>query len=251
MARLQHHPANSRATATAVMVGRLPRSSSARQRRYRRLAASSARARTAAGWPSRRRASSRLGRHAGRRWCHAASTSKRRAWVFPVLVMDPRLRRWPLESSLGTRPRYAPIERPLKRCHSPISTARPNAVRVLTPRKQPSRSTIDATRADSPPNDRPVKRVTASAYRHHRRYRFLVGQLQRPLLEAVVRQPLLVRLRPRRAVPHQAVTKQQLRQAMTGTHQIATRILPCPHQITRRLLHWRRHPHRHQLTHPQ
>ena len=43
---------------------------------------------------------------------------------------------------MGTNPRYAPIREPSNRCQSPISTARPNAVNVDTPRRHPSR---DAT----------------------------------------------------------------------------------------------------------
>ena len=54
-ARLQHQPASSRATATATIVERFPRSPSSRcQRRCRRRAATSARAQTAAGCPARR-----------------------------------------------------------------------------------------------------------------------------------------------------------------------------------------------------
>jgi hypothetical protein len=44
----------------------------------------------------------------GSRWCQAASTSSRRAWVLPALVIDPWERLAPLEFSVGStrgRPR--------------------------------------------------------------------------------------------------------------------------------------------------
>ena len=42
---------------------------------------------------------------------------------------------------MGTRPTKEPIELPVNRCHSPISTARANPVKVAMPRRQPSRRT--------------------------------------------------------------------------------------------------------------
>ena len=121
VASAQQWPASSRATATATIVRRLPRRSSACQRWCRRRALWSARARTAAGWPWRRRSSVALAR-SGRRWCQAASTSSRRACVLPVLVIAPRRRRSPVESSLGVRPRNGPSDCGRKRVQSPIST---------------------------------------------------------------------------------------------------------------------------------
>jgi len=75
------------------------------------------------------------------RWCQAASTSRRLAWVLPVLVIEPCDRDSPLEDSDGTNLRYAPIEEPVNRCHSPISTVSPSAVSVSIPRRQPSLAT--------------------------------------------------------------------------------------------------------------
>ena len=43
---------------------------------------------------------------------------------------------------MGTRPTKEPMVLPVNRCQSPISTASANPVRVLTPRRQPSRCTI-------------------------------------------------------------------------------------------------------------
>src|SRR5660397_179172 len=71
-----------------------------------------------------------------------ASTSSRRAWVFPVLVIEPWLRLPPLECSAGTRPRNAPMLEPVNLDQSPTSTVNPNAVNVDTPRRHPSRVTI-------------------------------------------------------------------------------------------------------------
>jgi hypothetical protein len=61
--------------------------------------------------------------------------------VFPVLVIEPWLRLPPLECSVGTRPRNAPILEPVNRVQSPTSTANPNAVNVDTPRRHCSRVT--------------------------------------------------------------------------------------------------------------
>jgi hypothetical protein len=68
----------------------------------------------------------------------------RRAWVVPVLVIDPWTRWVPLECSAGTSPRSAPILAPVNRSPSPTSTASPNAVNTPTPRRQPSRPTSGA-----------------------------------------------------------------------------------------------------------
>jgi hypothetical protein len=57
-------------------------------------------------------------------------------------VIEPWLRLAPLEDSVGTSPRNAPIVAPVNRCQSPISTASPNAVKVETPRRHCSRVTI-------------------------------------------------------------------------------------------------------------
>ena len=67
---------------------------------------------------------------------------RRRAWVFPVLVIEPWLRLPPLECSVGTRPRNAPMLEPVNLDQSPTSTVNPNAVNVDTPRRHPSRVTI-------------------------------------------------------------------------------------------------------------
>ena len=67
------------------------------------------------------------------------SLDHRRAWVLPVLVIEPCDLDWPEEFSLGTKPTKDPIVDPLNRCQSPISTASPNPVRVEIPRRHPSR----------------------------------------------------------------------------------------------------------------
>jgi len=56
--------------------------------------------------------------------------------VIPPCDLDP-----PEEYSVGTKPKYAPMLRPVNRRQSPISTANPNAVSVDTPRRHPNRVT--------------------------------------------------------------------------------------------------------------
>ena len=98
-ATLQHQPASSRATAVATTVERSPRRrSSCCQRWWRRRPAAAARAATSGRWPARRRSMTALAR-TGRRWCQAASTSSRRAWELPALVIGPR--RWRGPTGLG------------------------------------------------------------------------------------------------------------------------------------------------------
>ncbi len=87
------------------------------------------------------------------------------------LGIGPCTLRWPLEASDGTRPREEPMVAPVTRCQPPTSTARPEAVSVLTPRKHPqpphhrrerrgSGHLLDGTRTDdalrypSAPTDR-------------------------------------------------------------------------------------------------
>jgi len=48
------------------------------------------------------------------------------------LVIEPWARRPPLDCSLGTKPSQAPRVAPVKRCQSPISTARPKLVSTPT-----------------------------------------------------------------------------------------------------------------------
>lgn len=120
VAMLQHQPESSLATATATSVERLPRWVSRRcQRWWSRVWQRSARSMICGSSPSRRVISCRL-RRSGLRCCQAASTSSRLAWPLPVFVICPRLVFSPLEDSLGTSPRNAPIVAPLNLCQSPI-----------------------------------------------------------------------------------------------------------------------------------
>ena len=104
-ARLQHQPASSRATATAITVERFLRACMLCQRWCRRRSAAWARARTAGLTRLRRAVRALLGARNGRWCCQAVSTSNRRAWVLPVLVIEPWDRLAPLEDSEGTSPR--------------------------------------------------------------------------------------------------------------------------------------------------
>jgi hypothetical protein len=58
------------------------------------------------------------------------------------LVIGPWILDGPEECSLGTSPTKEPMEFPVNRCQSPISTARANAVNVEMPRRQPKRCTM-------------------------------------------------------------------------------------------------------------
>ena len=91
---------------------------------------------TSAGWPFWR-ASRLVSRRGGLRYFHAASTSNRRAWLEPALVIAPCRRCWPLECSDGTRPTQLMIcGARSKRSKSPISATRPAAVSRWIPRRQ-------------------------------------------------------------------------------------------------------------------
>ncbi|MCW2763273.1 MAG: hypothetical protein JWR85_3474 [Marmoricola sp.] len=68
------------------------------------------------------------------RWCQAASTSDRRAWPLPVLVIDSY--DCPEEYSVGTNPRNAPIVAPVNLVLPEIHH-QPSPVSVEMPRGQP------------------------------------------------------------------------------------------------------------------
>src|SRR5450631_2019876 len=129
-ARDQHHPASSRAIATLATTGLFLRSLKCSHRWCSRWLPACPRARAAAGASSHLAAMVAPGVRYRLRWCQAASTKSWRAWVLPVLVIDPWERDWPEDDSVGTNPRYAPMVEPVRRSQSPISTANPNAVSV-------------------------------------------------------------------------------------------------------------------------
>ena len=89
VARLQHQPASSRAMATAITGDSFLRACRPIHRRRSRRSAASPRARTAGDSAARRAATALPAGRSRRCWCQAASTSSRRAWVLPVLVIDP------------------------------------------------------------------------------------------------------------------------------------------------------------------
>jgi hypothetical protein len=111
--------------------------------------------------------------------------------MLPALVIEPWLRRSPLEFSVGTRPRYAPMLEPVNRSQSPISTARANAVSVDTPRRHCSRVTTGAHSGSC------AISVIALSRRSRRNVK---GDLHTALLERLPLQAGVVSQRPRSAV---------------------------------------------------
>src|ERR1035437_7313816 len=118
-ARDQHQPASSRAIATLAMTGFFLRSVKVSHRWCSRWLPACPRARAAAGASSHLAFIATPGLREGLRWCHAASTSSRRAWVLPVLVIEPWERDCPEEDSVGTNARDAPMGAPVSRYQSP------------------------------------------------------------------------------------------------------------------------------------
>ncbi len=246
-ARDQHQPASSRAMATLAMTGPLPafveRQPAGVQAGVALLAA---RARARHGAWSQRVAHRLAGGSVGARWCQAASTSSRRAWVLPVLVIDPCERDAPEEDSVGTRPRNAPIVDPVNRCQSPISTARPNAVRVEIPRRQPSRPHHGGELGVGGHRlDRRVEPVTPGDDVRDGLVVGLERHLPRRVVEPLPAQPRVMLAGPCiPAGPDDALAKQQLAQPVPGTHQIAAGVLPGADQVPGSLLVQRGDRHR-------
>ncbi len=233
MARLQHQPASSRATATAATVGRLPRASKLCQRRCRRRSAASARTRTAAGCPSRRRASSRL-RARGRPAMVPGGLDQQASGV--------------AVAGLGDRPLAAALPGGVLAGHKPQVGADRASVEALPvadlPRPGRRRSGW-RRRAGSKGGRRPPPRarLAASSRSPHRGRRggparpdggeaLLVGRLQAALREALPGEPALVGLRPGGAFPEKAVAQEQLGESVAGTHQIGAGVLTGAYQVT-------------------
>jgi hypothetical protein len=80
--------------------------------------------------------------------------------------------------------------------------------------------------------DRGIEAVAAISGHQHRVERFLVGQLQSELVEALSAQPPLMSGRPGLTVAIQAaLTQQQFGEPMAGAHQISAAVLAGTHQI--------------------
>jgi hypothetical protein len=114
---------------------------------------------------------------------------------------------------VGTRPRSAPIQRPSRRCQSPISTANPNAVNVDTPRRHPSRVTTGGEHAVAGHHgDRGVEPVAAGEGDQHGVVGDVERQLQPGQRKLLGAQPALVHPGPRLAlVVDDPLAQQQLR----------------------------------------
>ncbi len=96
---------------------------------------------------------------------------------------------------MGTSPKYAPMERPVRRCQSPISTASPKAVSVEMPRMQPSRLTT-GVKIESAAifRDRAIQPLPAIQHGVEGGVR---GQLQPRGVEALLAQPQFMLTGPR------------------------------------------------------
>ena len=246
-ARLQHQPASSRATATTDTVGRLRRCSRRHQRWCRRRLPASARARTAAGWPSARRARSRLGR-SGRRWCQAASTSSRRAWPLPVLVIPPWTRRAPGGELRGHQPEVGAD----RGAGEPVPVGDLDAEPDRGQRGDPAQAAQPSHRPGQRLGlghlfDRGVEPVAAGVHREHRVEGLVEGQLHPAPIEVLAAQPVGVRAGPRAAVPDQALAQQQLGEPVPRPHQISAGVFAGSHQVPGGFLGLGGDPHRRQL----
>ena len=116
--------------------------------------------------------------------------SSRRTWPLPVLVIGPWLREAPEECSLGTSPTKEPMELPVNRCQSPISTASANPVKVATPRRQPSRRTTAVySRVRGGRDDLLVETVASGGGGQHRVVVALEGRLGQRVGEPLPAQP--------------------------------------------------------------
>jgi hypothetical protein len=156
---------------------------------------------------------SSLPRRGGVRWCQAPSTSSRRAWREPVLVIAPRRRRQPGESSLATSPR--------KLAGCPAREARKVADLAARPDR---RRRLDAAQTAQPLDlPRPPDCATASVIARPSWSRRCSSTSTAPgstssvaregrVLELDVRQPAAVRLAPCAPVEPQPVAQQRLRE---------------------------------------
>ena len=163
--------------------------------------------------------------------------SRRRTCALPVLVIAPWRRVAPEELSEGTRPRKAARLRPLKRCQSPISTAKPEGgERRDAAQAAEARHDLCPRLLEGLGGDGAIEGIAAVAGGEHRLKGLLVGELQGRLSEALAGRPELVRVRPEATLSGDAATQQQLGEPMTVAHQIATGVLASPHQIASRLL---------------
>ena len=240
LAAAQQKPASSRATATATIVRRLPRSVSSRcQVRCRRCCAAQEIARTCGGWPAWRRLS--------------ASPLARRAAVVPGgFDQQPAAVPGP---GLGDRALAALLARCVLRgneaevAHQERGTR--EAVKVADLRAEPDRAQrLDAAQA-AQPCDRRSPRGVGNQLRDRRFERLATDQqrvdradvvaqrdLRPALAEVDAGQPAAVMLRPGAgaALETTVVTQQQLGEPMAGTHQIAADVLAGTDQVTQRLL---------------
>jgi hypothetical protein len=121
-------------------------------------------------------------------------------------VIEPWLRRPPLDCSLGTKPSQAPTVAPVKRCQSPISTAQPEPGQHPDPTQtgQPGHYRRPGRRR-SQLSDGGVQAVAARLDGQHRTMGFVKGHAKARLdqLQPHRAQPPGVRLGPGRTLEDQ------------------------------------------------
>ena len=79
----------------------------------------------------------------------------------------------------------------------------------------------------------------------------LVGELQAAFVEALRREPALVRLRPGGALPDEPLAQEQLGEPVAGAHEVGAGILAGAHQVAGGLLGEAGHAHRRELAEAQ
>ena len=196
-----------------------------------------------AGVAARRRRRGRLPtgrawscRAVGGRWCQAASTSRRRAWVLPVLVIEPCTREAPEECSEGTSPTNEPMRLPVNR--SSHRSRPPGQARSASRRRAGSPAgalglnSLSRGHLRDPLSSRSRRAVTISTASNGGRTQLWYGRC-RSAADAATHRAARSR-RSRRST--RSLAQQQFGQPVPGPHQITAAVFTGAHQIPCRLL---------------
>jgi len=110
---------------------------------------------------------------------------------------------------------------------------------------------VDVRRRAGELGDCPIERVSSGLRVEHAAVALVEHDRERPALEALSAKPGVMRSCPRGRVVHHPVPEQQLREPVTGAHQITAGVLACAHEITRGLVLRLGHTYRGYLAQPQ